>query len=449
MAYCEFCGEEYVNIAQHRNSNKHIHNKNLGKVATQENMIEAKLKRKCGARGRELEQRIFGKRKIYNKSLDLMTLMIPEIVADVYEFYTIKEIINLEKEKLFFSTIIKNLSHNSSTIIEIDNRYYSSLVNELHNPKKMHLSNLMDYSAIYKQKNMNLDCAFITKTLNNDARITIKKLTRKYNDNKKLIGYNKIRSFNMRRHVKLIGYNHKRINPIPSICLTKRSHLMKYVFIKKLYHLMNSGKIGIFLDESHFNSQNFRFRGWKHNSSNNVFALRPNRVAITLTIACTEENIIFHKFYEESCNGITFLAFIKELVNQLDNPLNYFLYLDNVPFHRNKNVIDYLQSISLDTIYAVNNYCVYNPCEYIFCYMKRRHYLETNLTKKLLYDTINRSMQKINSNEGDINIALRSFLKVYQNILSDINMLNNKPRRFTEIPRDDDWGLEDEDENSN
>ena len=152
---------------------------------------------------------------------------------------------------------------------------------------------------------------------------------------------------------------------------------------------------------------------------------------VTLTIACTNEKIILYKIYEESCNSQTFQIFIKDLCATLENPSDYFLYLDNVPFHKNNLVIETLRELNLDVIYAVNNFCILNPCEYLFSLMKQQHYRNTHLSKSGLKSTIKAMIENINES---IIKCQKSFVKVYQNILQCINFLKANANMFKHEP---------------
>lgn len=158
----------------------------------------------------------------------------------------------------------------------------------------------------------------------------------------------------------------------------------------------------ISIDESGFNNSN---------SPQKARSLKGTRVNlptktikqknVSLLMSVTTKGALKYTITEDNINTTIFFNFIKDIIAILKEK-NYIFVFDNVPFHKNKEMLDFIESAGHKVIftspYSPNN----NPIENIFSIIKRSYFTaiknknkNTKNIKESIIEGINNTQNKI------------------------------------------------------
>ena len=105
---------------------------------------------------------------------------------------------------------------------------------------------------------------------------------------------------------------------------------------------------------------------------------------LTLVLAISSERIVHFKLMEGSCNSEKFCDFVHELPN--DCPQH--VLMDNVAFHKTKQVQRVMESRGLNPLFVPPYSPQYNPIENVFAVVKGRLRRRVDSSDNLLYDDV-------------------------------------------------------------
>lgn len=137
--------------------------------------------------------------------------------------------------------------------------------------------------------------------------------------------------------------------------------------------------------------------------------LKKNNIILAIGI----DNVIHFKISNENINTKNFLEFIKEMKNQhiVDVPTKYFIIMDNLPLHKNNEIIKFLVESILNVIFKAPYCSIFNSVELSFRTIKRKIYSN-------IYTTIEEINEEIKKYLEDKEITKQYYLiimKLYNN----------------------------------
>ena len=91
----------------------------------------------------------------------------------------------------------------------------------------------------------------------------------------------------------------------------------------------------------------------------------------SLVVAITNDKVLHYEIHKGSINKDIFYNFTKALIEKLGNSVNCYFILDNVRFHHNKKIKEYIQQQN-NIIYTPPYSPELNPVEMTFSVIKRR-----------------------------------------------------------------------------
>ena len=159
----------------------------------------------------------------------------------------------------------------------------------------------------------------------------------------------------------------------------------KFIFLKTFYNILNEGFIIVFIDESSFGSREKKKKKWINKQTNLPFCKQEIKSfeSFQLILASSFEKIIYFEIINSTNNHVSFKLFLQNLLKKLKEDKydmkNVYLYLDNSNIHHHDDVTTYMMLNRIKVIYGVNNYSLYDFCEYVFQVLKWEHY--ENLSK--------------------------------------------------------------------
>ena len=102
----------------------------------------------------------------------------------------------------------------------------------------------------------------------------------------------------------------------------------------------------------------------------------------------SNKKFIHNKIIKNSCNGVIFLEYIKEIIKKLSKDKHWYIILDNARIHHCKIIKKYINNINnVSFIYNVPYSPESNPIEHVFNDFKRilknTTYNNTNIVTKI------------------------------------------------------------------
>jgi transposase len=124
---------------------------------------------------------------------------------------------------------------------------------------------------------------------------------------------------------------------------------------------------------------------------------------ISLLMAITTNGIIKTNISKDNTNSTIFFDFIKNIISDLTED-NYIFLFDNVPFHKNKEMLKYIEDNGHKHMfvpaYSPNN----NPIENTFSVVKKQYYnniKDTPKTEKNIIYIVQKTIQDIKEKYKD------------------------------------------------
>ena len=148
-----------------------------------------------------------------------------------------------------------------------------------------------------------------------------------------------------------------------------------FCFIKTFIKCLKLGFQPIFLDESKIEMRNNHYRCWREKSETIYFgdSIKNKK---NLILAVGQDEVIHYKLTEENINTEVFIKFLEELKEQVDKKKNnqYFIIMDNLPTHKDTQIIKYLFESKMNVLFNVPYYSQFISIELTFKFLKRKIY---------------------------------------------------------------------------
>jgi transposase len=96
-------------------------------------------------------------------------------------------------------------------------------------------------------------------------------------------------------------------------------------------------------------------------------------------MAVSNKKIIYYEIYNKAVSGITYISFIKNLINISGN--YYTLLMDNATIHKTKKLNKFVNENQIKILYNIPYNPETNPIELLFGSLKRM--IKTNNSKSL------------------------------------------------------------------
>lgn len=229
---------------------------------------------------------------------------------------------------------------------------------------------------------------YVIRRINFDMRKLIKSIKSRYKiDAKKSSIYNIIKKFKITR---------KRIRS-KFIYGNKNKLRKKKQEFKKIIRGMDKDNI-ISIDETDINTHMKSIYGWSY-KGNKIF-IENNRLIRRYSLICAISNkrIITYEVKKGSINGVDFLNFIKNLINENEYK-NKILLMDNARIHHTQDVKNIIRNSNNRILYNVPYCPEYNPIEKVFSKFKEEIRKRTNeIKEERLQIKIKKSLNKITKN---------------------------------------------------
>lgn len=208
------------------------------------------------------------------------------------------------------------------------------------------------------------------------------------------------------KYLRIIGFSKKKVT-VKYFSGKLKDHKLKVRQFKKYIKRINKKDI-ICLDETYINLKIYSNYGWskinqkikKYMSSKNI---RPKK---SILMAIEMKGIIDYKIITGSYNKINFYEFVKNLINK-NNLTGKYLLMDNVSFHKCKELKDLIEKSGNYIIYIPPYSPEFNPIEEVFAYMKSELRNSINLSK--LYDRIDIFLKKFKQKNNKLDMPFKKY----------------------------------------
>lgn len=183
--------------------------------------------------------------------------------------------------------------------------------------------------------------------------------------------------------IKVLRYAFK-TPKIQTTRILNTDHLnMKGLFLKKLTEILEDHSIIIYIDESSFNNQHKKFKNWCSIFNSEPIKFRGRIRTINLMYSLFTDGNYFANFSINSNNGREYKSFLDYIISNIKNKKEYkhliednkvWIYHDNASMHKTKGNIKYLKDNKINVLFPPPYCAQFNPCEFIFGYMKKKFY---------------------------------------------------------------------------
>lgn len=216
---------------------------------------------------------------------------------------------------------------------------------------------------------------------------------------KKSIIYDTIKKLNIKK---------KKIYKKNCFLTDEKKNILIAKFKDKIKNIPHTNIISI--DESSFDSHISHNLAWSTKGTKLAKINTRNKVRYTIISAVSNSKIINNQIILGSCNGTTFMKFIKDTIKKLSNKQKYYLLMDNARIHHYKLFKKYISKIKkCEIIYNVPYCPEFNPIERVFS--KTKNIVKNNvITNDNLKLNIIDAFNKITS--SDLNNYFLKSLKI-------------------------------------
>lgn len=183
----------------------------------------------------------------------------------------------------------------------------------------------------------------------------------------------------------LISHNYKYKKPQRknNLAITDTAYNMKVFTIKKFVKMFQNEMEIFYIDESHFNSRNPKFKIWAKKDDTRTYDLPVHGLGISLISAHNASGYTYNEFEEKGVNTERFEKFMINLFNFIDSYENLrkkrlegkiAMFLDNYDIHSGDTLIKLVEEKNIYLVYGTPNECCFNAAEYLFCKLKNQFY---------------------------------------------------------------------------
>ena len=264
----------------------------------------------------------------------------------------------------------------------------------------------------------------------NEIDVKIKNIISNYNDIEN-ISINKIRElfykqngfyisktkiFNiMRRKLK---YHYLKTAVKNKKLCDKKYIKMSFFFLKIILRALKFDANLVFVDEAGFYVSNPNYRCWRKKNQE-IYNKINTKKKLNLIMGVSKEKIIHYELTYENTNSTTFLNFMKNLYDKLneEEQKKTIFILDNLPAHLTGELFEYYNQKRIKILFNTPYLSKFNMIEYCFRSLK-------NITYKKNYRNINELKNDINILIGDGYLEkqlIKLFKETLENYLYYIN----------------------------
>ena len=230
----------------------------------------------------------------------------------------------------------------------------------------------------------------------NKINITLKQISKQYQIfNGKKISISTI-SRVLKNH---LGMRHLKTS-IKNPKIEENNYLfMSFVFIRIFFRSLYLNLNFIFLDETGFLLENNNYYTWR-NENECVIGGPKNKAKerLNLILASSKDKIIHQKFIKNSIDTKTFIEFLNELIEQIneDERKKIIIVMDNASFHVGHEVIDFFKEKKIKGLTISPYRSFFNMAEFIFRYLKNIIYKNVYNNMESLKKDVNRILKSEN-----------------------------------------------------
>lgn len=198
--------------------------------------------------------------------------------------------------------------------------------------------------------------------------------------------------------IKQIGYSYKRVSR-KIYGKTRESLIKEQNNFRKKFRKISDKQI-ICIDETYFYSNDGPKYGYALKGAPINCHIKSNPKKYSLLMAITNDKIIAYELYETNINKYIYENFITKIA---DHAKNKYILMDNVSFHKTKNVKQIAENKSIKLMYIPPYSPNFNSIENVFSIIKqyyRKRIYETNEKEsvKIIQESINRINKKMLKN---------------------------------------------------
>ena len=266
-----------------------------------------------------------------------------------------------------------------------------------------------------KLKEIDVKIKNIISNYNDIGNISINKIRELfYKQNGYYISQTKI--FNLMRR-KLKYHYLKTAIKNKKLC-DKKYIKMSFFFLKIILRALKLDANLVFVDEAGFYVSNPNYRCWRKKNQD-VYNKINTKKKLNLIMGVSKNKIIHYELTYENTNSTTFLNFMKNLYDKLneEEQKKTIFILDNLPAHLTGELFEYYKKKGIKILFNTPYLSKFNMIEYCFRSLK-------NITYKKNYRNINELKIDINIliNDGYLERHLiKLFKETLENYLNYIN----------------------------
>jgi transposase len=229
--------------------------------------------------------------------------------------------------------------------------------------------------------------AYVIKRYNFDYKLLIKAIRKKYH-----VCVSKSSVYNILKQMKIT-----RKKVYKRTILAKKSVMRRKLkeFKRAIKNISFDDIISV--DETSIDTHIVPSMGWAEQGTKIEVTKSNKRVRYTVTCAISYGNIFETQTITNSANAMTFLGFLKNMINKLPTNKITYILLDNARIHHAKIIKSHMSQLNhVQFIYNVPYSPEYNPIERVFSELKAiiKKYTITNLN---IVKIIQKSLSKVKS----------------------------------------------------
>ena len=197
-----------------------------------------------------------------------------------------------------------------------------------------------------------------------------------------------------------------------------------FFFIKVIINALKL-KLGIiYIDESNFQLDNNHLKIWRKKNEIPCFNIG-KRGRKNIILAISNEELLLYKINNGTNNSNTFLDFMKNLVNVLDEKgiKESLIIMDNCSIHMTKTLKEFYNNNKLKIMTIVSYKNEFNGVEFMFNYIKQNIYKKIFYSFQKLTDFIEKNLNDFSINDIICNILIKS-LKIYREYIINNQYIN-------------------------
>jgi len=286
----------------------------------------------------------------------------------MFHYTVILNAIKLKQQYNSFNKVAKELSLEQKISRQTISNWYKKYQNIIDFLKER-ISKTCKYKEQIIIKDLNIT-NFIYKNIYENPFIKRSELIKKIKD-KFDIKYNLNQISKIYKQLKLTFKK-------PKYRVIKNIKFLDELIIKRQEFVTNINKENIdkiiLIDESGFNSLIKNLKGLSKKGSTihqPISSIKNNNVSLIMAI--TTNKILHSTEITSSVNGEIFFSFIKEVINKLTEKGYIFLF-DNVSFHKNKEMLKYINDMGHEYIFTPPYSPNLNPIENTFGIIKQKYH---------------------------------------------------------------------------